>query len=377
MDQWLDWKWQVSRALKKPEDFENHLCLTEEEKQGFQGVDKIFRVQTTPYYASLMDHKNPFCPIRGMIVPHARELSQGGQQMIDPLGENKKNNRPCERLIHRYTDRALLLVTDFCGVYCRYCTRKHFTAKDQVLINRKQLDKVVVYLKKHPEIKEVILSGGDPLSVGNKKLAWIMEEIHSVKTLELIRVGSRMPVVCPMRVDGDLLEIFRKFKPVYLMTHFNHPSELTLDSAQALERLVDAGVPVFNQMVLLNGINNHPALVYTLSRRLLYLRVKPYYMFQADPSMGTDHLRTSIDESMEIQKQLWGHSSGLAMPTYIVDIPKGGGKVSLVPDYQLGVSENIHSFKGWDGVCAQYISPEKSQRRKPEVPGRYQVSWLE
>ncbi len=373
---WLDWKWQMRQALKNQEDFEKHFELTKDEKLGFQGLDKIFQVRTTPYYACLADSKNPSCPIRQMIIPKSRELFSGQQQMPDPLGENKKKNRPCERLIHRYTDRALLLVTDFCGIYCRYCTRKHFTASNQALISTKQMDKVLMYLKSHPEIKEVIFSGGDPLTVSNTKLTWIMERIHSVKTVEFIRMGSRMPAVCPMRLDDELLEIFKEFKPVYLMTHFNHPDELTGDSARILEKLADSGVPMLNQMVLLNGINNHPALVYALSRRLLYLRVKPYYMFQADPSMGTDHLRTSIDESLEIQRQLWGHSSGLSMPTYIVDIPDGGGKVSLTPDFQVQISGRVRHFKGWDGIRSEYISPRKSQKKTPILPKKYQIPWL-
>ncbi len=374
--QWSDWKWQMRQSVKTREDFEKRFELSKEEKLGFQGLDKIFRVRATPYYVSLADVKNTSCPVRQMIIPKARELLPGKQQMPDPLGENKRKNRPCERLIHRYTDRALLLVTDLCGIYCRYCTRKHFTAKDQVLINSRQMDEVLIYLKTHPEIKEVIFSGGDPLTVSNKKLARIMEKIHSVKTVELIRMGTRMPVVCPMRLDDELLKIFKKFKPVYLITHFNHPDELTEDSAQILEKLVDSGIPVFNQLVLLNGINNHPDLIYALSRRLLYLRVKPYYMFQADPSMGTDHLRTSIEESLEIQKQLWGHSSGLAMPTYIVDIPDGGGKAALVPDFEIQNLKKARYFKGWDGVRAKYISPQKNQRKKPFVSEKYQTSWF-
>ena len=374
--QWLDWKWQMRQALKSQKDFEKHFELTKDEKLGFHGLDKIFRVRTTPYYASLADPKKTSCPIRKMIVPQNQELFSGEQQMPDPLGENKIKNRPCERLIHRYTDRALLLVTDLCGIYCRYCTRKHFTARDQVLIRTEQMDEVLIYLKAHPEIKEVIFSGGDPLTVSNTKLAQIMEKIYSVKTVELIRMGTRMPVVCPMRLDDELLEIFKEFKPVYLMTHFNHPDELTEDSARILEKLVDAGVPVLNQLVLLNGINNHPALIYALSRRLLHLRVKPYYMFQADPSQGTNHLRTSIEESLEIQRQMWGHSSGLAMPTYVVDIPDGGGKVPLVPNFEVQTSGRIRYFKGWDGVCAKYISPMENQRKEPPVPEEYHIPWF-
>jgi lysine 2,3-aminomutase len=220
----------------------------------------------------------------------------------------------------------------------------------------------------------VIFSGGDPLTIGNNKLEKMLKAFYEIETVELIRIGSRMPVVNPFRMDDELIALFKEYKPVYLMTHFNHPNELSEDSALALERCVDNGIPIFNQLVLLNGINNHPALIYALSRRLLYLRVKPYYMFQADPSLGTDHLRTSIENSMDIQRQLWGHTSGLAMPTYIVDIPAGGGKTSLTPNFLKEKNNNTWTFEGWDGVSAGYISPETIQ--SPKVAEDYQQEWL-
>lgn len=372
---WQDWRWQMRQSLKTQTHFSELLDLSVEEGDGFSGLDQIFRVQTTPYYAALIDKENPICPIRQMILPNKKELIPGFQQMTDPLGENKKQNRPCARLIHRYTDRALFLVTDMCGVYCRYCTRKHFTASDQVAATTQQVAEVVAYLKSHPEIKEVIFSGGDPLTLSNNKLESFLERIYSVETVELIRIGSRMPVACPMRIDQGLLKLFQKYKPIYLMTHFNHPDELTLQAAEALENCVDHGVPVMNQLVLLNGINNSAALIYALNRRLLYLRVKPYYMFQADPSLGTDHLRTSIEDSLNIQKQLWGRASGLSMPTYIVDIPDGGGKAALSPNFQVSQQGAERRFEGWDGVRASYVSPSPETCREPLVDETYRAEW--
>jgi lysine 2,3-aminomutase len=372
--EWRDWKWQLRKSLKTQEDFSRYFDLTPEEVAGFTGADQMFRVQTTPYYASLSDNQDVNDPIRRMILPHEKEMVPGLQQMLDPLGERKQSNRAAQRLIHRYTDRALFLATDVCGVYCRYCTRKHFTASDQVMATDEQLHEAVTYVKAHPEIKEVIFSGGDPLTIGNSKLGKMLKAFYEIDTLELIRIGSRMPVVNPFRIDNELIDLFKEYKPVYLMTHFNHPDELSEDSAQALERFVDNGVPVFNQLVLLNGINNHPALIYALSRRLLYLRVKPYYMFQADPSLGTDHLRTSIENSLDIQRQLWGHTSGLAMPTYIVDIPDGGGKTALTPNFLKEKNNNTWSFEGWDGVKADYVSPIKTHI--PDVNESYQQEWL-
>lgn len=372
--EWQDWKWQFRNSLKTKEDFSKSILLNDDEKAGFSGLD-IFRVQATPYYSSLIDKEDQNCPVRKIIIPQAKELSFKHQQMKDPLGENKVKNRPCERLIHRYSDRALFLLTDLCSVYCRYCTRKHFTASDQVVASSHQLQEVVSYLQKNPGIKEVIFSGGDPLTVSNSKLYDAIKAIYEVPSVELIRIGSRMPVVCPMRIDDELIEIFKEFKPIYFMTHFNHPKEITLQSAMAVEKLVDNGVPVFNQMVLLNGVNNHEAVVYALSRRLLCLRVKPYYMFQADPSEGTDHLRNSVEDSLNIQQKMWGHTSGLAMPNYIVDIPDGGGKTAYVPKFEVEKIENTRKYSGWDGVQSEYVSPLEQEIEKPSAIEEYIQEW--
>ena len=374
-ENWKNWQWQYRSSLVSQKDFEKHFPLTPCEKEGFQGEGKIFRIRCTPYYACLIDGEDPRDPIRTMVVPQGLELSGEGQQMIDPLGEREEKNRPCRRLIHRYSDRALFLITDLCAVYCRYCTRKHFTATDQILASPGEIQEALSYLRRNPGIKEVIFSGGDPLSLSNNKLNQIMELFYGVESLELIRIGTRMPVVCPMRIDSDLVDIFKKFKPVYVMTHFNHPREVTEVAAQALEKLVDSGVPVFNQMVLLNGVNNHPALIYALSRRLLYLRVKPYYMFQADPSQGTEHLKTSIDHSLSIQREMWGHASGLSMPSYVVDIPQGGGKTCMVPNFQVSRQGQSRKFVGWDGVSSQYTCPSWEKIQSPSNMGDYLKEW--
>ena len=373
LSDWSDWKWQFRNALKNQSQFSQLFDLTENEKNGFKGLDKIFRVQTTPYYSQLIDASD--CPVRQMVIPQGEELTSDFQEMLDPLGENKSTNRPSRRLVHRYSDRALFLLTDLCSVYCRYCTRKHFTASDQVVASEKDITEAIDYISRTPSIKEVIFSGGDPLTVSNDKLAQTLERIYEIPHVELIRMGTRMPVVAPMRIDDELISIFQEFKPVYLMTHFNHPKEITVEAAVALEKLVDHGVPVMNQMVLLNGINNHEAVVYALSRRLLSLRVKPYYMFQADPSIGTDHLRNSIDDSLHIQKQMWGHTSGLAMPNYVVDIPEGGGKAPLSPNYLVSQEGNTYNFKGWDNVEAQYVAPSENMIKKPKELDRYLEEW--
>jgi lysine 2,3-aminomutase len=360
-EQWNSWTWQLKSAFKTKEQFENYFILTEEESRAFETPN--FKIQVTPYYASLSSAILPQDPIRKIIVPRIQESQFLNQQMLDPLGENK--NRPHPRIIHRYPDRLLLLITDYCSVYCRYCTRKHFTAKDQVLIKKEQLNSAIEYIKTHKEVREVIFSGGDPLTVSDDFLLSVVEEIYKIDHVDLIRLGTRMPVVVPMRIQKALLENLKAFQPIYFMVHFNHPKEITQQSAEALTLLVDNGFPVFNQMVLLNGVNNHPVVIEELSRRLLRLRVKPYYMFQCDPSIGTDHLRTSIEDSLKIQKQIWGKISGLAMPNLSLDIPGGGGKVGWVPNYITGIKDNIFSFKGWDGIEGEYVNPPEEMIEEP------------
>ena len=313
-------------------------------------------------------------------MPRSEELHRGAQAMLDPLGERKNN--PAPRIVHRYPDRALFLVTDFCSVYCRYCTRKHFTGGEESFIRNNDYEKALAYIKCATGLREVILSGGDPLTLSNERLERVLFDLRKIEHVEIIRVGTRMPVVCPMRVTEDLAKIFRQAKPVYLMTHFNHPRELTAEAALAVETFVDHGVPVFNQMVLLNGVNNDARIVQALSRRLLFLRAKPYYMSQCDPSIGTDHLRTSVEESLEISRELWGKISGLAMPNLSLDIPDGGGKASLVPDFELrelreGTREEgvARVYEGWDGVRAVYKSPPASQRLQPVDADLYEAEW--
>lgn len=367
---WHDWRWQFRAGLKSAEDFAAVFALDESEKEALANKEGIFQVQSTPYYASLAA-QNP--ALRKIVVPKKEEFVSKYQEMLDPLGE--KNNNPVERIIHRYPDRVLFLVTDLCSVYCRYCTRKHFTGQEQVFPKNSEYEAALDYIRSHPGIREVILSGGDPLTLSDQKIEKILKDIREIEHIEIIRIGSRMPVVCPMRITKPLVEILQKYHPVYMMTHFNHPDEVTREAADALTLLVNHGVPCFNQMVLLNGVNNHPAIVQALSRRLLFLRVKPYYMFQCDPSEGTDHLRNSIEDSLEIQKELWGNLSGLAMPTFSIDIPNGGGKTYMVPNFQTEHEGEKRKFKGWDGVEADYISPPQAEIQKPEVSKGYAQEW--
>lgn len=373
ISQWNDWRWQFRMSLKTVDDYGRYFSLIKEEREGFEKQKQIFRSQTTPYYASIASQNNALDPVRMILMPRVEETESLHQEMLDPLGERKASNNPTARIVHRYSDRVLFLVTDLCSVYCRYCTRKHFTANDHAFVRNKDYENAINYIKSHSGVREVILSGGDPLTISDEHLERVLADIRAIDHVEIIRIHTRMPVVAPMRITEDLVRVIKKNKPVYLITHFNHPREITQDAAIAIDRLVDNGIPVLNQMVLLNGVNNHAAVVQALLRRLLYLRVKPYYMFQCDPSLGTDHLRTSIDDSLQIQKELWGHLSGLAMPTYIVDIPDGGGKAALTPDFQISHQESVRRFRGWDGVEAEYRSP--SLNRLPSDLESYVEEW--
>ncbi len=353
---WRSWAWQFRSGLTTAVDFQRYFQLSPSEERALSaGVG--FQVRSTPYYACVADRQALQDPVRRMILPTSEELqTTRGQQVSDPLGERKHS--PRERLIHRYPDRVLFLVTDQCSLYCRYCLRKHFTGQEQAFVGSKDYESALAYLREARGVREVILSGGDPLTLGDARLERVLYDLRAIDHVEIIRVGSRMPVVCPMRVTEDLVAMFRRYKPVYFMTHFNHPKELTEDAAMALERLVDHGIPTYNQMVLLNGINNHAAVVQALSRRLLYLRVKPYYMFQCDPSEGSEHFRTSVENSVEIQRELWGRLSGLAMPNLSIDIPGGGGKVGVVPDFLVEERAGARVYEGWDGVRGEYARPE-------------------
>lgn len=370
---WGSWSWQFRHGLTSLEHFSKYFQLTDEEQEAFT-KNPGFQIRSTPYYAMLADRESFHDPVRRMIVPHASELRRDGQQVFDPLGERKHS--PLDRLIHRYPDRVLFLVTDQCSLYCRYCLRKHFTGHDQAFVGSKDYEAALNYLRTAYGVREVILSGGDPLTLGDSRLEKVLGDLRSIDHIEIIRIGSRMPVVCPMRITEDLVKILRKHKPVYFMTHFNHPREISGDAAEALERLVDNGVPVFNQMVLLNGINNSAAIVQALSRRLLFLRVKPYYIFQCDPSEGSEHFRTSVEDSLAIQRELWGRLSGLAMPNLSLDIPGGGGKVGMVPNFEIDRSENQITYKGWDGLRGVYLAPITSIQKPPNQKV-YEEEWAQ
>ena len=343
---WNSWKWQLKNLQKGDKSPKN---------QGFWAKKPRFLSGATPYYLKLLDRYPVLKPI---VKISPSEAKTGLQSLHDPLGE--RQHSPFSRLIHRYPDRVLFLVTDQCGVYCRYCTRKRFTGKKQAFASQKEQEELFFYLKSHPGIREVILSGGDPLTLSDSRLESLLQKIREIPHIEIIRIASRLPTVCPMRLSQNLCSILKRYQPVFLMTHFNHPLELSREVQSHLKRVADSGILMFNQTVLLQGVNNHPAIIQALMRRLIYLRVKPYYMFQCDPSEGSDHFRTSIPNSQWLQKELWGRFSGLSLPNLSVDIPGGGGKVGLTPDFAVQKDSWQWQFKGWDGVEGTYKNPKES-----------------
>ena len=366
---WFNWKWQLCHSFKKREDFDMVFSLTKEQKQAFQ-ISSSFSIQSTPYYTALaLAHP----PLQKIILPNIQEGKKGQMALKDPLGE--ENHSPVKHLVHRYPDRVLFLVTDMCPIYCRYCTRKRWTSQEKKVIPQLEYQKALTYIKENVGIREVILSGGDPLILADPLLEKILKDLRAIQHIEIIRIGSRMPAVCPMRFTTSFAQMVKQYQPVFIMSHFNHPAEITQESAESLSLLADHGIPVYNQMVLIRGLNNHPAVVQALSRRLLFLRARPYYMFQCDPSLGTDHLRTSIKNSRWIQKSLWGVFSSLATPKLAVDLPGGGGKVELTVESQVGPTAHSPLFQGWDGQKAVYQEPEQSAPPREEDISPYLREW--
>ncbi len=331
--EWRDWRWQHRHALRTPEALAAAVDLTEHERRGLAATAAVFRLGITPYYASLIDPRHPFCPVRMQAVPVVEEASPAEGDLRDPLGED--HHRPVRAIVHKYPDRVLLLATDTCSVYCRHCTRRRITAGDEGAFDRAAAEEAIAYVGAHREVRDVLVSGGDPLVLGDERLAWLLRELRAIQHVEILRLATRAPVTCPMRVDDALARLLRSVKPLFVVTHFNHPKECTPDAQEACERLVDHGVPVENQTVLLRRVNSSARTVADLNHRLLSWRVRPYYLHQGDLAEGTGHLRTPLSCGIEILEKLRGHTSGLAVPHLAVDLPGGGGKVTIQPEYRL------------------------------------------
>ncbi len=354
-EKWNDWKWQLVNAVRKADALKNIIELTETEVESLKKVEAKYPLSITPYYLSLIDKKDPSCPVRKQCVPSPEELSFYLGIEEDPLGEEKDSVLP--GLVHRYPDRVLIALTDICPVYCRHCTRKREWHKGAWVRTEKELSDIYEYINAHRNIRDVILSGGDPLTLSSAKLGSILSSIRAIEHVEIIRIGTRCPVVLPQRIDDELVSVLRKYRPLWVNTHFNHPLEITKESSAACDKLISAGIPVNNQSVLLKGINDNADTMKKLCQGLLKISVRPYYLFQCDPVSGTGHLRTSVSKGLEIIKEMRGFTSGLAVPTFVIDGLEGEGKVPLQPDYLLSLEKDHLLLKSYKGRMFRYYNP--------------------
>lgn len=368
--EWQDWRWQLRNAVRTPEALGRLLPLTADEQAGLEGTAERFRLGITPYYLSLIDPAHPFCPVRMQAVPVSAEARRSPGELVDPLGEDPR--RPVEAIVHKYPDRVLLLAVDSCSVYCRHCTRRRITKGGELELSRSALAEAVAYVKAHPEVRDVLISGGDPLMLSDERLEELLAPLRAIPHVEIIRIGTRVPVCLPMRVTDALARTLRRFAPLYVVTHFNHPKEITPDAREACERLVDAGVPVENQAVLMRRLNSSARIIKELSHRCLTMRVRPYYLHQMDVAEGLEHLRTPIMAGVDILRELRGHTSGLAVPHLAVDLPGGGGKVTLQPDYVVERRATETVFRNYRGET--YVYPEPAEQ---ELACPYDATWVE
>ena len=354
--EWNDWHWQVRNRIQTVEELEKVVPLTAAEKADITKVLEIFRMGITPYYASLMDPTDPNCPIRKQAIPTIYETYASRADMRDPLSEEEDS--PVPGLTHRYPDRVLFLITDQCSMYCRHCTRRRFAGQRDAGVSWELIEQGIEYIKNTPQVRDVLLSGGDALLMADQRLEEIIKRLRAIPHVEIIRIGTRTPVVMPQRITGDLVKMLKKYHPIWLNTHFNHPKEITAASRAACERIADAGIPVGNQSVLLRGVNDNPEIMKKLVLELVKIRVRPYYIYQCDLSMGIEHFRTKVSKGLEIMEALRGHISGYAVPTYVIDVPGGGGKTPVMPQYLISMSPTKVVLRNYEGVIATYVEPQ-------------------
>ncbi|MCC6615917.1 MAG: lysine 2,3-aminomutase [Anaerolineae bacterium] len=377
--EWDDWRWQLAHRLNSLEDFARIIHLTDEEIDGLT-AEGLFRVDITPYFASLIDPDDPHCPIRRQVIPLRRERLAFAGMMEDSLAEDKHS--PVPGLVHRYPDRVLMLLTTQCASYCRYCTRSRIVGSPAATFSKADFDAQVEYLRKTPQVRDVLLSGGDPLAIAPRMLEYVLATLRSIEHIEIIRIGSRVPIFLPQRITPDLTDMLRKYHPLWMNVHVNHPKEITPEVSQALARLADAGIPLGNQSVLLAGINDSVNIQRELVHKLVRNRVRPYYLYQCDEVEGAGHFRTTVSKGIEIIEGLRGHTSGYAVPTYVVDAPGGGGKIPVMPQYLISQSPGRVVLRNYEGYITTYTEPtdydphlidaldrQSSHRREPGQGG--------
>ncbi len=363
-EDWNNWRWQLKHRITSFEEIKKYLDLLPEEEAIDASKNISFRMAITPYYLSLIDMNNPDDPIRMQSIPKIHEALPNAFDMDDPLNED--TDSPVPGLTHRYPDRVLLLITDQCSMYCRHCTRRRKAGETDAPMPSEKINQAIEYIKNNKEVRDVILSGGDPFTLSEERLDEILSHLYQIEHVEIIRIGTRTPVVLPQRINDSLLDILKKYQPIWINTHFNHPQELTPESRLAIAKLVNNGFPVSNQSVLLKGINDHIDVMKELLHKLVKNRVRPYYLYQCDLSKGISHFRTPISKGIEIVESLRGHTSGLCIPTYVVDAPGGGGKIPVNPNYIISMAPNRVVLRNFEGHISVYTEPgyEKQNPKK-------------
>jgi len=355
-EEWNDWRWQVENRIDSVEKLKKVINVTEEEEEIINKVLEKFRMGITPYYAAHMDKDDPRDPIRMQAVPTFAETHVRAADMDDPLHEDEDS--PAPGLTHRYPDRVLFLITDQCSMYCRHCTRRRFAGQSDDEVGMENINKCIDYIRNTPQVRDVLLSGGDCLLVSDQKLEYIISKLREIPHVEIVRLGSRTPVVLPQRITDDLVNMLKKYHPIWLNTHFNHPKEYTPEDMEALRKLAHAGIPLGNQSVLLRGVNDCPHIMRDLVHKLVMNRVRPYYIYQCDLSLGIEHFRTPVAKGIEIMESLRGHTSGFCVPTFVVDAPGGGGKTPVMPNYVLSQSADKVILRNYEGVITTYTEPQ-------------------
>lgn len=349
---WRDWTWQLQHRLTTAAQLEQYMTLTPEEKAGCEFASHKLSLAITPYFFNLIDRNDPDCPIRKQVIPRAGEMQLSAEEMLDSLGEDEHS--PVPGLVHRYPDRVLFLVTDRCAAYCRYCTRSRLVSNAQHYDFHPAYEKALEYIAAHPEVRDVLISGGDPLLLSDNKLDHLLGRLRAIPHVEFIRIGSRIPVFLPQRITPALCEVFRKHGPIWMSIHANHPKEATKELKDACERLSFAGVPLGNQSVLLRGINDDADVMKALVHRLLRMRVRPYYIYQMDLITGGAHFKADVRKGIEIIRALRGHTTGYAVPQYVIDAPGGGGKVPINPEYMEKITDEEVIFRNYEGRRFSY-----------------------
>ena len=382
---WNDWHWQVKNRIETLDDLKKYIQLTPEEEDGVAQCLGTLRMAITPYYLSLIDPNDPHDPVRKQAIPAAKELHKAAADLEDPLHED--TDSPVPGLTHRYPDRVLILTTDQCSMYCRHCTRRRFAGQTDDAVPVDKIDKCIEYVANHPEVRDVLLSGGDVLMLSDERLEYIISKLRAIPHVEIVRLGSRTPVVMPQRITPELCAMLKKYHPVWLNTHFNHPNEVTEEAKRATAMLADAGIPLGNQSVLLAGVNDCVHVMKKLVHELVMMRVRPYYIYQCDLSLGLEHFRTPVSKGIEIIEGLRGHTSGYCVPTFVVDAPGGGGKTPVMPQYVISQTPHKVILRNFEGVITTYTEPDHYEetcqcdvckaRREGKSPNLVGVAGLE